>query len=289
LSMSLIFAWGASARAAGRAEDKRECAAASEEAQLRRIHGKLRGAHEQLLICSRDVCPPLVKHDCEQWLAEVEASMPTVVISALDAQGQDVGEVRVKLDDEPFLEKLSGSAVPIDAGAHVLRFQHGDDPPIEEKLIIREGEKNRLVAVHLQPIVALVPVAPVHERPAAPSPAPSSTMSVLGYSLLGAGAVAIGFGTYFEITQANDFAFLKNGCSITSTCTQAQKDTIANERIYGGVALGVGIAVAGTGVIILFTRPSQKDSRAAGSSRGRVWFDVAPTRGGGAAVLGGSF
>jgi hypothetical protein len=85
LSISALSAWSAPAPAASKAEEKRVCAVASEEAQLRRIHGKLRGARDQLLICARDVCPTLVKHDCDHWLAEVDASMPTVVISALDA------------------------------------------------------------------------------------------------------------------------------------------------------------------------------------------------------------
>ena len=133
------------ARAAG-ADDKRACAIASEEAQLRRIHKQLRGTREQLLICARDVCPPVIKHDCEQWLNEVDASMPTVVISAQDADGHDVGTVRVQLDGKPFLEKLDGNAAPIDPGEHVLSLQQGDGPAIEEHVIIREGEKNRVVA-----------------------------------------------------------------------------------------------------------------------------------------------
>jgi hypothetical protein len=289
--MGFVSAWGASARAAGSPEDKRACAVASEEAQLRRIHGKLRGARDQLLVCARDVCPPLVKHDCEQWLAEVDGSMPTVVISALDGQGQDVGDVRVKLDDEPFLEKLGGSAVPIDPGEHTLRLQHGDDPPIEEKVIVREGEKNRLVRVQLQPIVALVPTTPVRtsEVPVIRSEPPSSTRSIVGYSVLGAGAVALGLGIYFEITQVNDYAAAKSSCPPT-TCT-SQKDTISNDRIFGGVFLGVGGAAAVVGTVVLLTRPSAKDSRPSGLGppAGRLSWDVAPTRGGAAALVSGSF
>jgi hypothetical protein len=284
---SVICAGASSAQTAGRPEDKRECAVASEEAQLLRIHGKLRATRVQLLLCSRDVCPPLVKHDCEQWLAEVDASMPTVVISALDAEGHDVGDVRVRVDDEPFLDKLSGTAVPIDAGEHVLRFQHGDDPPIEEKVIVREGEKNRLVEVHLQPIVALLPVAPVPVvQPPMIREEPRSTGApILAYSLLGAGAVALGLGTYFEITQVNDFAYLMNTCSPKVLCTQAQVDVIANNRIYGGVFLATGIAAASVGAILLVT---QRHVATPGPARGAS-VDVMPTRGGAAAILHWSF
>jgi hypothetical protein len=291
LTVGLVSAWGASARAAGSPEDKRACAVASEEAQLRRIHGKLRGARDQLLVCARDVCPPLVKHDCEQWLAEVDGSMPTVVISALDGQGQDVGDVRVKLDDEPFLEKLGGSSVPIDPGEHTLRLQHGDDPPIEEKVIIREGEKNRMVRVQLQPIVALVPTTPMRpaEVPVARTEPASSGRTILGFSLLGAGAVALGLGTYFEITQVNDYASAKSSCP-ASTCV-SQKNTISNDRVFGGVFLGVGGAAAVVGTVVLLTRPSAKDSHPTGLGppAGRVSVDIGPTHGGAAALVSGSF
>jgi hypothetical protein len=284
-----VLSWSRAAGAVGSAGDKRACADASEEAQLLRIHGKLRAARDKLLICARDACPPLVKHDCEQWLAEVDASISTIVISATDAQGHDVADVHVWVDDEPFLDKLSGVATPIDSGEHVVRFKHADDPPIEQRVIVREGEKNRLLEVHLQPIVALLP-APVSatERPATREAASSPTMTILAYSLLGVGAAAVGVGVYFEITQVNDYATLKNTCSPSNSCKQSDVDTIANDRIYGGVSLGAGVAAAGVGTILLLTR---KHAGAPGpaATRTGTWFDVAPTRGGATALVHVSF
>jgi len=286
------------ARAAG-ADDKRACAIASEEAQLRRIHKQLRGTREQLLICARDVCPPVIKHDCEQWLNEVDASMPTVVISAQDADGHDVGTVRVQLDGKPFLEKLDGNAAPIDPGEHVLSLQQGDGPAIEEHVIIREGEKNRVVAVHLKPQgspgvrPAVVPgaVAPgPSPEPPGPQPLPlpeeprASAVPVVSYAMLGLGAVGIGLGVYFEVTQANEYSTLINGCSRSDSCKQADVNTISNNRVYGGVSLGVGIAAAGTGAVLLLTR-----RHAGGAEGSRAWLDVAPTHGGGSASLHLSF
>jgi hypothetical protein len=293
LVAGLLVTWSAPARAAGM-EDKRECVVASEEAQLRRINRQLRGARDQLLICARDICPPLVKHDCDQWLAEVDASMPTIVISALDAQGHDVGDVSVRVDDQPFLEKLDGNATPIDPGEHTLRLQHSGDPPILERVIVREGEKNRVVPVHLQPPVPVVDVAPPVLAPQSPERTgeqpPSRTMSIVAYSLLGAGAVAIGTGLYFEVTQANEFSTLEHGCSVTISCHQSDVNTIATDRIYGGVSLATGIAAAGAGTVLLLMqrRPRSPPSRN-GPAAGGTWFDVTPTRGGGAAALHMSF
>jgi len=287
--MGIALAVGGPARADGRAEDKRACIDASERAQASRAHGKLRGARDDLLVCARDTCPPLIAHDCGQWLQEVGASMPTMVISVVDAQGHDVGDVGVWVDGEPFLDRLEGAAVAIDPGRHVLRFRRGSAPPVEETVIVREGEKNRLLTVHLQATAAAA--KPVAETQETPLPARSLAMPIVAYSLIGVGAAAVGVGTYLEITQVNDLNTLKNTCAPTMTCAQSSVDTIAHDRIFAGVSLGVGVAAAGVGAILLLVRPSQSSVTAAGPLgvfRG-AWLDAAPTRGGGAAVVHGSF
>jgi hypothetical protein len=283
---------GGHARADGRPEDKRACIDASEQAQASRMHGKLRGARDQLLVCARDVCPTLIAHDCGQWLQEVSASMPTVVVSALDAQGHDVGDVRVWVDGVPFLERLDGNAAAIDPGSHVLRFQRGDAPPFEEAVIVREGEKNRLVAVRLPASVAPSPSSLVGEPQETRGTAHSLAMPILAYSLIGVGAVALGLGTYLEITQVNDLSALKSTCGPTATCSQSAVDTIANDRVYAGISLGAGVAAAGVGAFILLMRSSQSNATASGPTapfRAGAWVDVGPTRGGGVAVVHTSF
>ena len=287
LAIGVVLAGGGAAHADGRVEDKRACIDASEQGQASRLHGKLRAAREQLLVCARDTCPTLIAHDCGQWLQEVGASMPTVVISVLDAQGHDVGDVRVWVDGEPFVDKLEGNAVAIDPGSHVLRFQRGDAPSFEETVIVREGEKNRVLAARLP-----TPSTPVAEPPDSRGPARSVAMPVLAYSLIGVGAVALGLGTYLEITQVNDLNTLKNTCGPTLTCSQSSVDSIAHDRVYAGISLGAGVAAAGVGVILLLTRPSQSHAaagRTPGLFRSGTWVDVGPTRGGGVAVVHASF
>jgi hypothetical protein len=200
--------------------------------------------------------------------------------------------VRVWVDGEPFLERLDGNATAIDPGGHVLRFQRGDAPPFEEKVIVREGEKNRLLAVRLPIPASSPPSTHVGEPEETPGSARSLAMPVLAYSLIGLGAAAVGLGTYLEITQVSDLNTLKNTCAHTATCSQASVDTIAHDRVYAGISLGAGVAAAGVGALILLTRPSQ--SRA--TTRGRpglfgagAWVDMAPTRGGGVAVVHASF
>jgi hypothetical protein len=86
----LLFAQGArSAHAqAAPVETKRTCAAAAETAQRLRARGLLLDARGQLRTCSRDECPAAVRADCQEWLAEIERSLP--------AAQQDGGPARVE-------------------------------------------------------------------------------------------------------------------------------------------------------------------------------------------------
>src|SRR5262245_25347194 len=75
--------------------DKRTCLATNESAQRLRKDGKLRGAREQLVVCARTECPLVVRQDCAQWLNEVGAAIPSVVVAARDASGKETLAVKV--------------------------------------------------------------------------------------------------------------------------------------------------------------------------------------------------
>src|SRR5271156_3625369 len=65
-----------------RADEKAACIAASEDAQQLKLDGKLTLARARLLGCARAECPAIVRQDCAQWIAEVDAALPTVVLGA---------------------------------------------------------------------------------------------------------------------------------------------------------------------------------------------------------------
>lgn len=143
------------------ADTRQECIAASSDAQDLRRDNKLLQARSQLLICAREQCPAVIKRDCVEWLSQVDASMPTIVVAVRDAAGADVVSARVLLDGAAFLDSIDGKARSINPGVHKLRVEASTAPPLEQELVIREGEKNRLVEVRLP----------------APTPAVSSTVT----------------------------------------------------------------------------------------------------------------
>src|ERR1700722_17013182 len=72
------------------ADDKQICIAAAEDGQQSRLDGKLKAAREQFLVCARSGCPSQVRRDCSQWMTEVMAALPTIVLGARDPEGRDV-------------------------------------------------------------------------------------------------------------------------------------------------------------------------------------------------------
>src|SRR5215471_13311683 len=81
-----------------RADEASRCIKAAEDAQVQRDAGHLMSALDDLVICARDVCPIVVRQDCVSWLPQVEATLPSVLVHAVDARGADVVGVRVLID-----------------------------------------------------------------------------------------------------------------------------------------------------------------------------------------------
>src|ERR1700733_10632931 len=130
------------------ADDKQDCIAASEAGQDQKLRGSLRGAREQLLICARDVCPAIVRQDCTQWLTEIIAALPSVVVGARDWKGHDLVDVTVSVDGVVVASKLDGKPIAVDPGVHTFRYESASGTePVEEHMVIRQGERNRPLTV----------------------------------------------------------------------------------------------------------------------------------------------
>ena len=69
-SVAVPIAIATTTASTARADDKEQCVAASEQAQTLKDEGKLRAARSQLLACARDVCPGIVRKDCDKWRCE---------------------------------------------------------------------------------------------------------------------------------------------------------------------------------------------------------------------------
>jgi hypothetical protein len=279
--------------------EKAACIAASDEAQQLKLDGKLTLARTRLLACARAECPAIVKQDCGQWLAEVDAALPTVVFGARDADGRDLFAVRVLEDGVMVADHLDGRALPVDPGPHLFRFETAAVGVVEVRVLARAGERNRAITAAFPTPPGSRPAAatPTAERPATapvvrgapagstpPSPnavgsaaAPSPVAWVAG----GVALVALGTALYFEVAQISDYDHLSSSCA--GHCPADQVDHVGTERWIAGVSAGVGVVAAGVATYFFLSHPR---ATASGAS---LAFDVAPLSRGGVATLTAHF
>jgi hypothetical protein len=227
--VNLTIATLCAAQLARGADTKAECLAAADQGQSLRDDGSYRRAHEAFATCARDACPRVVANACSNWLRQLDEATPTIVLAAKDAAGNDVANVRVSIDDAPLAGALDGKPQEVDPGEHALRFEHEGAAPIETRVVIRAGEKNRIVgvtfpaeSVSADPSTAANPLASPQAPPGdVPIGSPQiRNATVLTLALVA--AAAAGGGAYFlaqSSDQAKTASRLRTGLMSSSACT----------------------------------------------------------------------
>lgn len=271
------------------ADEKQACLAASEKAQQLRNAGKLTDAREQLVVCGRAECPRVVQQDCTTWMGEILQILPTVIPAAKDRKGRDLVDVKMAIDGKPAADVLDGKPIAVDPGVHAFHFETKGGAPIDQQVVVRQGEKNRILPVTF----------PIGDDEAggggtggggsnsgggASSGGDSSGSSppILGFALGGAGLVLGGVALYVGLSADADGRNLRDTCA--PKCAQSDVDDVQHRQnlaVYLGVGAGV-LFVAGAALVIIHYASS-------GSKSGKAllpsMLTLAPAPGGAATVL----
>jgi hypothetical protein len=266
------------AASTARADEREACFDASAKAQKLKLERKLHDAQQQLLVCSRNECPSLIRQDCAQWMNEVLSSFPSVVVGARDSKGRDLIQVRVSVDGVVVTEKLEGKAFNVDPGVHTFKFEATGLRPIEQQVVVLEGEKNRPITVSFGGDGAKPPATETHDEPRTRADTTSSP-PVLAYVIGGLGLVAVGVGAYFGLHSNSRAIELRDTCGKNQSCAQSDVDSISSERTAGWVTAGVGVAAIGVAIVLLVTHGSS--SKTSGAT---TVVPVASPRGAGLAL-----
>jgi hypothetical protein len=232
------------------------CVDAHVAAQRLRRDGKLRAAREQLVSCARTSCPQVLVRECAGWLSEVEATIPSVVFEATDETGRDLVDVRVEVDGQLLLARLGGSAVEMDPGEHQVRWTHPERKPVEQAVVVREGDRGRRISARLEPLVAPsagggAVVAAAEERPV-----PVATWVLAGVGVAGIGA----FGVLGGIGLSKEGDLDARRCA--PNCPSEDVDSVRTTFLIGDIALGVGVAALAGATVFYLTRPAVPASAA---------------------------
>ncbi|MEO7093923.1 MAG: hypothetical protein ABI175_11775 [Polyangiales bacterium] len=267
VALVLVVAHAAPALAA---PDKAACVAAHADAQSLRAKGKLRAAHEALLTCAANACPSLVKVDCTRWIPEVDAQQPTLIAKASDAEGHDLADVKLLVDGEVLQETLDGQQVEVDPGPHRLRWESPGHEPVENDIVVVEGEKARTIVVQF-PVVEKV------EGPLMPRP-----RGALPWVFGAASVVALGSFVAFGLAGKSELDDLKDSCA--PKCDPTARDSVHTKFLVADISLGIAVVTGGIAAW-LFLRKMPLEPQPATTSVG-----FAPVAGGGGvAVWGGAF
>ncbi len=217
------------------------CEADHLHAQQDRDGGALLRAREELLRCSAAACPSLVQADCEAWLEAVTKDLPTIVPSARAADGAELSDVRVLLDDAPWLDALDGKAIAVDPGPHVLRFSSKKLGEVEVSIVAKTGAKNEIVSATFAP---------------APPPTGPRPRTIATLTLLGAGGAALVTFAGLSIAGEVRYHHLKTSCA--PACPHDDVGRVRSEFIAADVSLALGSALVGAGAIVYLTTPAPR-------------------------------
>jgi hypothetical protein len=242
LGVTLAAALLASATAA-RAEDDATCQAAYVAGQRRyKLEHDLIGGREQLLVCAKS-CPDELRVSCGRWLQDIEAEVPSIVIKAKDAHGQDVLEVAVAIDGTAVAGFVGGSPIELNPGEHKVRVQRTGRAPVEQSVLVHAGEKLRAVDIWTEPRVRDEDVTRTR-RPVA-----LGTFVLAGVSA--AALVSFGVFAIWTTTEYNATS------SCRPNCAASGRDTwFSTKTAIADASLGLAAAALATAGVLYFVRPT---------------------------------
>jgi hypothetical protein len=232
------------------------CIAASAEGQALRDRGQLRAARDRFLECSRDSCPALIRRDCANWLGNMQASIPSVAPRARDAAGRDLADVRLSIDGQPTI--LDGRAIPLDPGEHLLRFERNGAAPIEMRVLVRQGERDR-------PVDAVFPLPVRPGPPALELAKPASRSRTGAFIAAGAGAAGLAGFAALGLYARGEVDDMRKRCA--PDCAQSRVDGAERAALLANMALAAGVGALGISGWLFFATPTPGGASAGVAAR----------------------
>ncbi len=240
--------------------DPQECIAANERGGAFKARGEFKAARAEYQACANEICPKVIREECASLTSVVDAATPSVILVAVDAQGNDAVDVRVEVDGRPHAPGVDGRVTSLDPGEHVFRFRRGVAMR-EVRAIVREGEKGRAIQVRFDAAAQ----APAHssEQDALGSAAATTLtrpIPPLAYALAGAGVLALGSFSYFAIAGNAQKNELQQRCA--PNCRLDEADAMQTKYLAADLSLAIAAVSLGGATYLYITRPAAAEPSA---------------------------
>jgi len=260
------------------------CTQTYEKAQEEKLAGHLNAALVHLKSCIDPSCPKFIREDCARWMDETESALPSVVF-AVRRDGNDLTDVDVVCDGRPLTRSLDGKAIPLDPGLHNFTFSIPDFVPVERNVLIRAGERNRMVEVEFQRAGVAVAGTALATGGGAGSVGTKPIKKYVPYALTGLGVLGLAGFTTFAILGNNQKSDLERSCS--PYCSASQVDSVRTKYLLADAFLGVGIVSLGVATYLFIKGHGQTDADA--GQKTSVAFSPRPSGAGGVVQVASSF
>jgi hypothetical protein len=228
---------------------KEQCLDAHSRGQDARDQGKVSLARKLFLSCAQPACPGAVQNDCARFADDLTRQQPSLTFVARDAQGGDLPDTTVYVDDMLVVTRLDdGKPHDVDPGKHVVKFSNnGKDQTVT--VVVGTGEKGRAVVANFMTVN--VPLPTVGANPNAPAaarkPEPHVYHPIGSKLVIGGGIGAVGIGALLTVVGVLQ---VPSSCSIsTSHCAAAPGDKVFDDAKSGMDLVNAGIIVGTVGVV----------------------------------------
>jgi len=268
VALSLMFSGSRAARA-----DVATCVQSHAEGQREAKAGRLKLAAELFASCrATEGCPDAIRAECADFHKDVEKSLPTLIFAVMDAHGADVTNVGVYSGDELLTEGLDGRPVALDPGKHHLRFVLAAGEELVKDVLVREGEKNRIVSVRLPEPVGPKPVV---EASAPSSAAASRPRLPAGFWIsTGVGAAALASWGVFALLGHGHQSTLDDCSPNCAPDHRDDFDAMRRDYLIADISLGVAVVSAGVSTWLFLANKPASDAPSAAGRAPRI--SVAP-------------
>lgn len=201
---------------------KQQCVDDNRTAQDLRRNGHFGAARESLRRCAVAACPALVRDDCTLRLDDLEKAQPSLMFEVTDTSGTDIIAVRIRVDGTLLTDRLDGTPLKVDPGAHVVTFEVAGRPTVTESLLVREGEAARRERV----VIASITKVPADRH---------QVQRVAGVAIAAAGLIGIGMGTVFGFHALSEWSDSNAACP-HEMCTVAGASAASSAKTSAQVA-----------------------------------------------------
>ena len=235
----IVLAWAPQAAA------QDGCMEAFQATQELRKSGQLLEAREQAVACGKGSCPEVIGKKCREWVPEIDATIPSVVVTVKDASGKDSGSATLHIDDKEH--PLDGRAIKLNPGQHEFVAQLPGEEPLRETILIGEGDDNRRIEMSYAPEVDPEPV-PRGGEDTTTGDSEAEGIHPLVFVGFGVAAAGIIVGAITGGLALDGGSDVENNCN-DKVCPESERDGYDSSLIVAHVSTA-SFAVAGAGAVV---------------------------------------